>query len=200
MEEMKVRYITTLKEVRIINDPYRQEIMKIIGTSKKPLTAKEVAVKMKEPPSKVNYHVGILHKHDFIELDHTKTINGIIAKYYKMPEINLSIQLEGKNSKEKEVSAIRDMITTTFNSARDLFITQVAKGYEKEKNKKTTDNDIDKNELKDNDMMLTRRVYLTQEDIAELMDFFNKVSNRESEDGKIHSIFISTVALDQEDE
>ncbi len=191
MEKPEVRYITTLKEVRIINDPYRQEILKTLDFAGKPLTAKEIAVIMGESPSKVNYHVGILAKHDFIKLDHTKTINGIIAKYYKMPTVSYSIQLEGKNSKEKEMSALRDIIVSVFNSARDIYVSQLAKSMDKVKEESKEDRS------KEDDFLLSKKVYLSEDDRRELVSIFEKATKNTKEDGELHNLFISTIKFEE---
>ena len=126
MPEKNIKYITTLKEIRVINDPYRREILTTIALLDKPATAKEISVYMNEPPSKVNYHVGILFKYGFIDLHHTENINGIIAKFYSKSLAEFKIKIEGKNSKTKEVSALRDIIASTFDMARDRYITRIA--------------------------------------------------------------------------
>lgn len=74
----------TDKEMKIVLDPYRAKIIKVYEDSKEPLTVKQVADSLGEVPAKVHYHVKKLLSIDLLELDKTKIINGIVAKYYRL--------------------------------------------------------------------------------------------------------------------
>ena len=56
------------------------------------MTAKQVAVIISEHPSKINYHIKKLFAHDFLEIAYTKSINGFIAKYYRLKYDNILIE------------------------------------------------------------------------------------------------------------
>lgn len=49
----------------------------------KPSTVKQIADEMGDVPAKVHYHVKKLEMAGILRLNHTKEINGIIAKYYE---------------------------------------------------------------------------------------------------------------------
>ena len=186
MPEKNVKYITTLKEIRVINDPYRQEIMTAISFIGEPATAKNIADFMGEPPSKVNYHVGILYKYGFIDLSHTDTINGIVAKFYKRSNSIFKIKIEGKNSQTKEIAALRDMVASTFDLARDRYIASVAKLSK-------SDNENDK----DNGMLYSRKVYLSDEQVAELSEFIDRISENKKDSGKMYNLLVAFARTDQ---
>ncbi len=187
MPEEKVKYITTLKEIRVMNDPYRREIMTTMSLIDKPATAKEIADYMGEPPSKVNYHVGILHKYEFIDLHHTENINGIIAKFYLKSSAIFKIRIDSKNSKSKEISALRDVISSSFDMARDIFITQVAKSIECE-DEKTSECSKTKYE---EDLLYSKKVYMSKEELSELYNFVDRVAANKKGGRKLYSFFAS---------
>ena len=79
----EVRLLETDEEIKIGFNPYKLRIMWIYTRNPEPMTAKQIADEMGEPPSKVHYHIQMLVKHNFLKLIKTKNINGIIAKYYQ---------------------------------------------------------------------------------------------------------------------
>jgi predicted transcriptional regulator len=185
MPEQNVKYITSLKEIRVMNDPYRREIMTAMSLIDRPATAKDIADFMGEPPSKVNYHVGILHKYGFIDLSHTETINGIIAKFYKRSSSVFKIKIEGKNSQTKEIAALRDIVASTFDSARDRYIASVAK-----LSKSEDDSNSDKNDS-DEGMLYSRKVYLSEDQVTELTEFIDRVSENKKGSGKMYELLVA---------
>lgn len=79
----KIKWLETESEIRVALDHYRMKIMMVYNHEGKPLTVKQIADIMGDAHSKVHYHVKRLIGINLLELDHTKNINGIIAKYYR---------------------------------------------------------------------------------------------------------------------
>ncbi len=77
-----VKILTTLEEIKSFSDPYRIIILKHYFRLKRPCTVKQIADEMGEVPAKVHYHVKKLEASGILCLNHTKEINGILAKYY----------------------------------------------------------------------------------------------------------------------
>lgn len=192
MPEKIVKTITTLKEIRVINDPYRREILTSMALMDRPATAKEIAVYMDEPPSKVNYHVGILHKYGFIDLHHTKNINGIIAKFFNRSLAAFKIKMEGPNAKSKEIAALRDIVASTFDLARDQYITSLAESAECEEDENCEDRKEYEGEL-----LFSRQVYLNNQELKMLWDLTDKVADNKKEGRKLYSFFTSYIELDK---
>lgn len=78
----KVLEVKTDEDVQMIFEPVRKNIMLIYLHADNPMTSKEVAIKLGEAPSRINYHIKKLVEYGALYLHHTKSINGIIAKYY----------------------------------------------------------------------------------------------------------------------
>lgn len=78
-----VKVLTTLDEIKSFSDPYRIIIMKHFFRLKRPATVKQIADEMGDVPAKVHYHVKKLVASGLLKLNHTKEINGILAKYYE---------------------------------------------------------------------------------------------------------------------
>lgn len=78
-----VKVLTTMEEVRSFTDPYRIVIMKQYLKMNRPATVKQIADEMGDVPAKVHYHVKKMIAAGLLKLDHTKEINGILAKYYE---------------------------------------------------------------------------------------------------------------------
>jgi predicted transcriptional regulator len=78
-----VKVLTTLNEIKSFTDPYRIIIMKHYFRLNKPSTVKQIADEMGDVPAKVHYHVKKLETAGILRLNHTKEINGIVAKYYE---------------------------------------------------------------------------------------------------------------------
>ena len=100
MNENNTRIITTGEELKIISDPYRMEIINTYRSKDIALTATECANLMGEIPSKVHYHVKKLLKINILALDHIKVINGINAKYYKLPKPTIMIRLKDEEQQK----------------------------------------------------------------------------------------------------
>lgn len=81
--------LTTDQQVRVAFDPYRMRIIETYFKLRQPMTAKQAADILEEPPSKVNYHIKKLHDLDLLEIDRIESINGIQAKYYRLKYKNI---------------------------------------------------------------------------------------------------------------
>jgi len=181
MSDRSVRVLDNIKEIRAINDPYRQEILFAMGIIDRPATSKEIATKMNEPPSKVNYHIKVLEKYNFVELDHTENINGIIAKYYKGVDINLDLRMkDGGSGKEREIA---HMIQTVFNGARDNYLNRFTEITAKE----------DDENKEEKGMLSSTLIYLTKEEAEEIKTLFFKFSENEKEGRELYNIFLSFI-------
>lgn len=75
--------LITDEQIKAITEPYKIKILLAFESIDKPATVKQVADSMKEPPSKLYYHVKKMVEAGILELHHTEEINGILAKYYQ---------------------------------------------------------------------------------------------------------------------
>ncbi|MPM10516.1 hypothetical protein SDC9_56848 [bioreactor metagenome] len=78
----KEKVLCTLEEIKVISDPFRFKILVLFNEESGSLTVKQMAVKLKEVPSKVHYHVKELERIGVLEIVETKEKGGIIEKFY----------------------------------------------------------------------------------------------------------------------
>lgn len=161
MDENNTRIISTEEEFKIFSNPYRMEIINTYRSKDKALTATECASLMGEIPSKIHYHIKKLLKIDILTLDHVKVINGINAKYYKLPKANFTIRLKDKEQ-QKVFGSLNNAESITANTI-DTFKFNFIKAAQKAIN----DNATDETEA---GMVGTTRLYLSEDDYKNLMN------------------------------
>lgn len=121
-------YITlkTIKEIKIISNPIRMNVIKNYYLYGKAATVKQMAVYMNQVPANIHYHVKKLVEINVLVLDHTEMINGITAKFYiptaKIIKIEDSNSLEGGYLGEKEI-----IISNIFDENKLDFIQYMRK-------------------------------------------------------------------------
>ncbi|MCK5129421.1 MAG: helix-turn-helix transcriptional regulator [Clostridiales bacterium] len=175
--------LKTLKEIRVLNDPYRREILTTFSIIDRPATAKEVAKMMGEAPSKVNYHIGVLHQYDFIELHHTESINGIIAKYYKRNYIKFTINMDIENTGTKQMQAMRDVIQSTFDTARDQYLETMHRHL---KNCQDQPDEL-------HDYLSQQSIYMNENEVEELTSLIDRLSKADRKNRKRYTLFASYI-------
>ncbi len=73
--------IKTLEQIKAVSHPLRRSLIELF--CRKILTAKQAAIALEEPPTKLYHHVEVLKKAGIIKLVKTKQNRGTIEKYYK---------------------------------------------------------------------------------------------------------------------
>ncbi len=73
--------ITTPEQLKAISDPLRMSILEVIF--EKAHTVKQIADRLKLPPTRLYYHVGELEAVGFVTLVETRLKSGIMEKYYR---------------------------------------------------------------------------------------------------------------------
>lgn len=149
MEESKG--LTTLEEIKAINDPYRLQIIFCYQRMGRAATVKEIADNMGEVPAKVHYHVKKLESAGILKLSHTKNVNGIIAKYYELTARDFHIKVNNLDSDISKQVASQNVKLT------------VMAAYESSKKIVVEDTPEDSNV-----MLGTNTLYLTDEKVKEL--------------------------------
>lgn len=72
--------ITTMEQMKAIADPTRERILGII--QQQPVTAKQIADKLKMAPGTINHHLQVLEAAGLAKVVARRLIRGIVAKYY----------------------------------------------------------------------------------------------------------------------
>ena len=86
---LDVYQLETVEQLRVFADALRQRILEAL--SGRPLTAKQLATLLREPPARVHYHVRELERVGLVRLVETREKKGILEKYYSAVARNFSI-------------------------------------------------------------------------------------------------------------
>ena len=88
---MKTIYLDGEKQLRIFSLPLRQRILREMQKAGMPLTAKQIADRLKITPSSAQHHLIKLESIGLVEQDHIESINGIQAKFMRASDVVVSI-------------------------------------------------------------------------------------------------------------
>jgi DNA-binding transcriptional ArsR family regulator len=88
---MKNIYLDGEKQLRIFSLPLRQKILRELQKAGAPLTAKQIADRLKITPSSAQHHLIKLESIGLVELDHIESINGIQAKFMRASDVVVHI-------------------------------------------------------------------------------------------------------------
>ncbi len=164
-----MRVISTDEELKIFNDPYRMKIIKTFQQSEEPLTVKACADIMGEVPAKVYYHVKKLIAIDILELDHIEVINGINAKYYKLPKKTFTISIKDGDETEvfKRLSQVHTIISNMIEDFKGKFMKSSSRAIEQK-----IKDDTESGFFTNND------IYLSKEEFTELIKYFRTLGDK----------------------
>jgi predicted ArsR family transcriptional regulator len=155
--------LKTIKEIRVFQDPYRQQIIKALEEFRRPATAKQIADALGEPASKVHYHVKILENYKILKLSHTENINGIIARFMEVTHDSIKIlRPDDKKARDEVYSMIED----TFDHMKHNFI---------DKLKAIPDN---ADESSFNGSLKTGIIYMTEDEAKEMEGFLEEKAEK----------------------
>jgi hypothetical protein len=175
-----LRIIQTEEELKIFSDPYRMKIIKTFQKSPTPLTVKGCADLMGEVAANVHYHVKKLLKIDILELDHIEVINGINAKYYKLPKSSFTVSLKGNDDIEiyQRLTQVHNLITRLMDDFKEEFMK--SSGYAVEHNIES-DNEVG--------VVASNLIYLTEEEFASVSKLLSDIAKDYDEDGENKKLY-----------
>lgn len=118
--------LSTQEDLKIFMSPQRQKLIREMHIDGRPMTAKAIADMLNISPSSAKHHIGKLEQLGLIELDHTKTINGILARYYKLTDVTVCIgqQLDDDLSSERNI-IVQNILMNTLEGFRQLSNTDI---------------------------------------------------------------------------
>jgi DNA-binding Lrp family transcriptional regulator len=119
--------LTTQEELNIFMSPQRQKLMRHMRIAGKAATSKDVAGFLGISTSSAQFHIKKLEKLGIVELDHTERINGILAKYYRMADINVRIgsYLGDEHFDERNV-IMENLMKGTFDGLIEFYETGIS--------------------------------------------------------------------------
>ena len=170
---MKKIELTTKEELNIYMSHVRQQLLRLLNLSGIPMTPKMLADELHISASGIQHHIKKLMSLGLIELDHTESINGITASFYKPAQVTVQIGLGRDDSLARQKDAlIQDSIA------------QVYDGFCKHMKKR-----IDHTGAKDPDKLrkwgdiLTGVAYLDEKESRELMNLIGSFIENHSKPG-----------------
>lgn len=189
----KIKTLNSLEEIKVFSDPYRLQILRCFNQLGQPATVKQIADEMGEVPSKVYYHVKRMEAVGILELIYTKTINGIVAKYYNTTAKSFIIKNSVFESPmfEHFLDRTQVLISNVFDDAKEIFIKQL-----------NLDNICNSQESEDG-FLTSSYVYLTQEQYSDLQKYIkslNYENTKKDSQGKEKYFLLSNIIKIKDDE
>ncbi len=168
-----MRVISTTEELKAVSDPFRLRIIGVYREHQKPLTVKGCADLMGEVPAKVHYHVKKLLAIDVLTLDHIEVVNGINAKFYKLPKMRFKLQLEDNDDAlETNLKHLTNIVISQLESFKMDFIEVTQKAS---KSKEKNPYDVG--------WLSSSEVYLSKEEFDEIQAYiFDKLDQNDQKD------------------
>lgn len=194
----KIKYLTTIDEVKALSDPYRYKILSYFFKINAPATVKQIADSMEEVPAKVHYHVKKLEKAGILNLVRTEEINGIIAKYYEPTAEDFEVKLAEDYSKLEEnnsklmLAELQKMISKFYDTGKNQIIDYL--------------NEYSKVHKKGKASLSMEDLYITEEEAIEfskyIINFINQHKSPKKDNGDVkqyHTFFSMVKVLDEND-
>lgn len=178
MEDIKV--LETEEQIKVFSDPYRLKILRCFEYFDGGATAKMIADKLGEVPSKVSYHIKKMEKVQILNLVYTKEINGIIAKYYEPAAGHFSIddKFQSQVSSQVYKNQTIKLICDCYDQSKEVVMKSLSRKSEKKEKKEKKEGFFSMSET-----------YLTPEEIKEihneLDEIIKKYKSKNKENGKI---------------
>lgn len=178
------RVIKTDEELKVFNDPYRMKIIRVFQRSEEPLTVKGVADILGEVPAKIHYHVQKMLKVKFLELDHVEVINGINAKYYKLPMKSFTISLKDGDDEMKKMSQLHSIVQNMIEDFKESFMKSSARGVETKQ--------------EDTGFLVSNQLELTPEEYKEVNQYLSSLTKKYNKKKEGSSTYTFLSGMSQE--
>lgn len=152
MSDQNTITLVTRKQLDIYMNPQRQRLLKALEISGRPMTSKQLSDILMISASSVSLHIKKLESLGLVELDHTESIHGIQAKFYKRLPVSISM---GGN-RDDDLTAERHVLT-------DYVMSELWNGFTKH----LTDTK-DKSDVMDTGDFTSGIIHLNKTDAEEL--------------------------------
>src|SRR5207244_2505489 len=112
------RRATALTRVRALAHPLRLRLIELFASG--PLTAKQAAQKLGQPPTRLYHHVATLERAGLLRLARTRAVRGATEKYFALSRQSLrSLGRDGEDGLRQATTRDRTAISVTlFDRAR----------------------------------------------------------------------------------
>ncbi|HTK32202.1 MAG TPA: winged helix-turn-helix domain-containing protein [Candidatus Saccharimonadaceae bacterium] len=128
MTKRSTRRATTLTQVRALAHPLRLRLIELFASG--PLTAKQAAQKLGQPPTRLYHHVATLERAGLLRLARTRAVRGATEKYFVLAREPLrSLGRDGTDAMRQATSRDRAAISVTlFDRARGELMRALSTG------------------------------------------------------------------------
>lgn len=170
---MKKIELKTKEELNIYMSHIRQQLLRQLSISGVPMTPKMLAGKLQISASAAQHHIKKLMSLGLIEPDHTESINGITASFYRPAQVTVQIGLSRDDALVRQKDAlVQDSIAQVY----DGFCRQMTKRIE-------VSGDRDPDKLKKWGDILSGVAYLDDNESQELMTLMNSFIEKHAKPG-----------------
>lgn len=112
--------LRTKQDLDVYINPRRQSILRCMRVAGGPVTPKQISDRIGISPSSVQHHIQRLASIGVVELDHTETIHGIAAKYYRVTPATVSVGLLPSDGlQDQRIAALQNAILQTASGYAD---------------------------------------------------------------------------------
>lgn len=98
--------LKTKRELDIFVNPQRQNIIRFLRITGKPMTPKQISGRVGVSPSSVQHHIRQLLSIGVVEPDHTESVRGITARYYRLSPRPVSIGMDREDGLQEQRLAV----------------------------------------------------------------------------------------------
>lgn len=102
--------ITTREQLNIYINPQRQLLLHEMQVLARPATCKQLADVMGISPSSVTHHMRKLESLGLVEVDHTETVRGITARYWRAIPTEVVLRVSDRGDLQEEKMALADYV------------------------------------------------------------------------------------------
>lgn len=123
------RWVRGVEAIKAFAHPLRIKILKHMEV---PTTVKKVAAALNQTPSKLHYHVNLLHKHELIRVVRQNSVNGIVEHVYQVSarQFNLVNPLIASDQYPDDTASVifTDMLQETTRGLQKALATRTSSG------------------------------------------------------------------------
>lgn len=121
MEKKMIKLISQ-EDLKIFMSPQRLRLIRQMRIFGEPVTPKILADTLKISASSVQHHIKKLEKLGIVELDHTSVINGILAKYFRLADVDVSIgSYLGDDLSNERYAVMQNLMKESFDGLINFY-------------------------------------------------------------------------------
>lgn len=125
LREIEIR---SKKALDIYMNPQRQRLLKCMDVYGAPMTPKQLSTRLGISPSAVTFHMKKLLELGLVELDHTRMINGICAKYYRRVPSRVLLHAGVDDGLRPEKEALLDYMMSELWDGFRRYLSELGRG------------------------------------------------------------------------